>query len=81
VATFYYPFWTATADNEKVELRPSDDGAILINVPGHAARVRMNFERPGYEVYSRYLSVATWFLVLLALGAWAAAGIRRRTFV
>jgi 4-amino-4-deoxy-L-arabinose transferase-like glycosyltransferase len=81
VATFYYPFWTATVENEKVELRPSDDGAILINVPAQATRIRMNFERPGYEVLSRYVSLATWSLMLLAFVAWAAAGIRRRTIV
>jgi hypothetical protein len=80
VATFYYPFWTATAENENLELRPSDDGAILINVPAHATRVRMNFEPPDYEVRSRYVSLATWSLMLLAFGGWAAAGVRRRTF-
>lgn len=81
VATLYFPFWTATAGNEKVELRPSHDGAILINVPEHTTRVRMTFERPRYEVVSRYVSLVTWSLILLAFGAWAAARIRRRTIL
>ena len=81
VATLYFPFWTATANGRELELSWADDGAILINVPEHTTRVRMTFERPTYEVLSRYVSLVTWSLLLLAFGAWAAARIRRRTFV
>ena len=65
VATFYYPFWMASAVGDSVETRPADDGSILVDIPPGQTTVRLTFVRPSYETYSRCLSIAAWLLVLL----------------
>jgi hypothetical protein len=65
VATFYYPFWKATGAGTTLEVHPADDGSIMVDVPPGQANVILTFVRPDYEIYSRYVSIAAWLLVLI----------------
>lgn len=47
IKLLYYPRWSAIADgNEILETTPSADGALLVTLPPHAARVSIEFVEP-----------------------------------
>lgn len=76
VAIFYYPFWNANAAGNNLGIRPAEDGSILVDVPSGPASVTLTFVRPLYEIYSRYISIAAWLLVLIAAAASIIVGRR-----
>jgi hypothetical protein len=65
VATFYYPFWKASAGDASLDVQPANDGSILIDVPTGPAAVTLTFVKPDYETYSRYISLVAWLAVLI----------------
>ncbi len=67
VQTFYYPHWTATADNKPLSTRPDTDGALLIAVPDSAANISLDFLEPPRTRVSGLASAAG----LLFIGALA----------
>ena len=78
IATFYYPFWKATADGTPVEVHPADDGSILVDIPPGRTSATLAFVRPNYETYSRYVSIAAWLLVLIVAASSLIVGRRNQ---
>jgi hypothetical protein len=46
VRTFYYPYWTATAQGQRLATSPAEDGALLISVPAQAVSIELRFTEP-----------------------------------
>ena len=65
VHTFYYPHWTATASGTSLQVRPSDDGTILISLPPEATTVQLKFHEPLRSKVSAATSVAGWGLIFV----------------
>ncbi|MBX3290477.1 MAG: hypothetical protein KF855_14270 [Acidobacteria bacterium] len=67
IATFYYPYWRGEVNGSAVEVSAADDGTILIPVPSEQAEVRLFFDEPMFLITSKYISLATWLLLIIAL--------------
>lgn len=46
ISQFYYPFWFAKIDGVGAEIKPADDGAILVKIPRHKAAATLEFVEP-----------------------------------
>lgn len=70
VRTYYYPLWTATAQGVPVNVRPTDDGAILISIPSGETEVDLLFKEPRRVAMARIVSTFGWILIagLFAFG-------------
>ncbi|HLM60850.1 MAG TPA: hypothetical protein VK308_08605, partial [Pyrinomonadaceae bacterium] len=60
VAVFYYPYWQASVNNIPVEVRPTDDGAMLIPIPAERSTVKIWFQEPFYIILAKYISILSW---------------------
>jgi len=74
--TFYYPNWKAKADGSSLNLGPSAEGVMLINIPDRAMTVEMSFVEPLKVRIACWVSGLTW---LGLLGVTAVQVSRRRT--
>ena len=72
IGTFYYPHWRASVNETVVDVKPANDGTILVPVGGDAASVRLWFEEPTYLWVAVYVSTVVWVFfaayLLLILG-------------
>jgi uncharacterized membrane protein len=57
VRTYYYPHWTAASDQQRLAVRPSDDGVLLVAVPGEAGTITVEFVEPLRTRISTVLSL------------------------
>ncbi|MEO7971668.1 MAG: 6-pyruvoyl-tetrahydropterin synthase-related protein [bacterium] len=73
--TFYYPYWQATADGNRLATRPADDGALLVTLPQTATTVKVDFVEPT----STYVAGASSVLGLLGIALSFAVDSRKRT--
>lgn len=68
VHTFYYPHWTATADGKNLQVKPNEDGTILISLPPKATTVDLKFREPTRSRVAASTSAIGWtVIVVLAL--------------
>ncbi|MFN2576310.1 MAG: 6-pyruvoyl-tetrahydropterin synthase-related protein [Pyrinomonadaceae bacterium] len=67
VATFYYPHWVAMADGEPVRTHAAPDGALLIDLPSHAATVNLEFREPARTKIADICSIISWTLIAAVL--------------
>lgn len=67
VATFYHPNWKATVNDAPVEIKPDENGAILIPISLQPAKVELIFQEKISVQIGRWISAFTW-LIILALG-------------
>ncbi|HMS43215.1 MAG TPA: 6-pyruvoyl-tetrahydropterin synthase-related protein, partial [Pyrinomonadaceae bacterium] len=70
VATFYYPHWQATVNDQPVEIGKDENGAMIIPVGYGKSTVRLHFQEPFSVRTASILSILTWLgllsLILLA---------------
>lgn len=67
VATFYYPNWKVTVNNQPVEVSPTETGLITFSAPSEESQVKLYFEEPLILKLSIYLSGLTWMFFLAFL--------------
>lgn len=67
IATFYYPYWKGEVNGSAVEVSAAEDGTILIPIPSEQAEIRLFFEEPISLKVAKYISLATWLLLIFAL--------------
>ena len=67
VAVFYYPFWNAEVNGEKIEIEKDESGAILVPVPAGESRVSLTFREPLKNRIAEYVSVFSWILLLFGI--------------
>ena len=58
VRTYYYPHWRASAGQEKLAVRPTDDGVLLVSVPSEATTITVEFVEPQRTRISAIISMA-----------------------
>ncbi len=81
VATFYYPFWRATANGENVAVASDEDGTITLTVPGGRSTVRLFFEQPFYETIAGFSSLIAWLFLVSVLAVGHAARLKQRELI
>lgn len=67
IATLYYPHWRASVNNVAVEVKPSEEGAILIPIPSEPSKIKLWFQEPLYIEVGKYASGLAWITILLCL--------------
>ncbi len=63
VQTFYYPFWTASAGNRSLGVRPAEDGAMLVTLPADRTVVTLDFREPLRVQRMRVVSFIAWLII------------------
>ena len=58
VRTYYYPHWRASAGQQELAVRPTDDGVLLVSVPSEATTITVEFIEPQRTRISAIVSVA-----------------------
>jgi uncharacterized membrane protein len=63
--TYYYPYWVAVANTQRLVTMPADDGALMVRVPDEKATISVTFTEP----LSSYIagSVSTLALLVIVL--------------
>lgn len=64
VATFYHPNWQATVNEIQTEIRPADDGGIIISVPSQTAIIKLSFQDSPIVIQAQFFSKIVWLLLL-----------------
>ena len=64
VKAFYYPHWQASANGEKIEVKKSENGVILLDIPAEETIVKLEFIEPWYVKTAKYISAFFWLLML-----------------
>jgi 6-pyruvoyl-tetrahydropterin synthase related domain len=67
VQTYFYPRWTAEANNQSLPVSANPDGLIEISVPADATEVQLTFQSPKRVRWSEIVSGASWLLFVGAL--------------
>lgn len=65
IATFYYPYWKATVNGNKVEIERAEDGTILIPLASDNSKVQLIFTEPYLIKTASFVSAISWILLLL----------------
>lgn len=55
--TFYYPYWTATAEGRRLPTRHAKDGALLVTVPSQTTTVTIQFAEPASTFIAGAVSI------------------------
>ncbi|HUS10175.1 MAG TPA: 6-pyruvoyl-tetrahydropterin synthase-related protein [Pyrinomonadaceae bacterium] len=81
VLTYYYPLWTATSQGQALNIRPAEDGAILITIPPAEATVEVVFREPRRVEIVRAVSGFGWLMIatLFAFGPYKEWRFRLRS--
>jgi uncharacterized membrane protein len=61
---YYYPYWLASANGQRLVTTPADDGALMISVPSEKATVVVEFTEPLTTCMASAISI----LALLIMG-------------
>ena len=69
VAVFYHPNWRASVDGAPVEVKPDENGALLVPVGAQRAAVRLEFVEPFAVRAGQYVSAFSWLVLALLLGS------------
>jgi hypothetical protein len=63
LATFYYPYWVATANNKPLPTTPAADGSLVISLPEEKTTVNVSFREPLRTKAAGIISIISWTLV------------------
>jgi hypothetical protein len=63
VATFYYPYWTASVNGQDVEVRADHYGAILVPIGPEPSDIHFRFQEPVRYAALSYVSLAIWLIL------------------
>lgn len=67
VATFYYPHWQATVNDQPVTVGKDENGVILIPVPKENSLVKLTFREPFVLIAAAYFSIFVWCVIFLVI--------------
>lgn len=67
IATLYHPNWKAEVNKIPVEIKPDENGAILIPISSENTSVNLVFQEPLQIRLGREISGAVWILLVLSL--------------
>ena len=67
VATFYYPYWSATVNGQPVEIDKAYDGTIILPIGEGRSDVDLRFEEPLLNRVAAGMSTAVSILMIAAL--------------
>jgi hypothetical protein len=65
--TYYYPYWLAFANNQKLTTVRADDGALMVRVPAEKTTVEVRFTEPMSSYIAGSVSVVTLLMIVLLL--------------
>lgn len=65
VATFYYPYWKARINGIPIDVHPDETGAMKISIQDEVSTVQLKFEEPDANRVARWVSLVSWFVMLL----------------
>jgi hypothetical protein len=65
IACLYYPHWQASVNGRPADIRPTEDGAMFVELPDEKSEIKLLFVEPKASLISRKISVAAWLLILL----------------
>ena len=69
VHIFYYPLWSASAAGQPLNIRPDQDGTLLVALPENSVSVDLSFHEPSRSRISGVVSIV--FVALIGLlAAW-----------
>lgn len=64
VATFYYPHWQATVNNQPITIEKDENGVMLIPVGKEKSIVKLYFQEPFFIQTASILSILTWLSII-----------------
>jgi uncharacterized membrane protein len=67
VKTYYYPHWVAKSSGQNLQVNPSEDGVLLISVPGAITTVSLEFIEPLRVTVADLLSILGWLSIATLL--------------
>ena len=66
IATFYYPRWRATVNDQSVNIEQDENGVMLIPLPAEKSTVKIFFQEPvGIRIASIF-SIIAWLFIITA---------------
>ena len=65
VPLIYYPHWKATINELPAEVLKGSDGTVNLELPEEVSKVRLFFEEPPKSLWSRNISLAAWFIMIM----------------
>jgi hypothetical protein len=74
IATFYHPNWKAAVNGAPAEIKPDQNGAILVTVPAEDARIALTFTETPQVKAAQVISLLAWLILAIAY----ALSIRRK---
>jgi hypothetical protein len=77
VRTFYYPYWMAAVQGQRLATSAAGDGALLISVPSQALSIELRFTEPPRVHAAAVITALGWLAIV---GILVTAPIRRRLF-
>ncbi|HQU85526.1 MAG TPA: 6-pyruvoyl-tetrahydropterin synthase-related protein, partial [Pyrinomonadaceae bacterium] len=66
IGLFYYPHWQAEINGLKAEIKPAEDGAMLVKIPAQESIVKLEFVEPKIVKISIYVSILSWIFLIAA---------------
>ena len=66
VATFYYPHWKATVNDNPVNVEMDENGAMLVSIPAEESTVKMYFREPSAIRIAAIFSALAWLFIAAA---------------
>lgn len=75
VHTFYYPLWSASTAGQPLNIRPDQDGTLMIALPPESVSVDLSFREPRRS----RISVITSILAAVLIALLAAVPVKRHT--
>lgn len=67
IATFYHPNWKAEVNGVPIEIKPDENGAILIPISSEQTNVKIFFQEPNQVQLGQKISAAIWIFLILSL--------------
>lgn len=64
IAVFYYSYWQVFINGEKIQTRPSADGALMFDVPTEESTIVIKFVEPSGTEVSRFVSLSALLLII-----------------
>lgn len=64
IATFYYPRWRATVNDNAVNIEMDENGAMLIPLPAEKSTVRIFFQEPATVRIAAVFSFVAWLFII-----------------
>jgi uncharacterized membrane protein len=67
IAKFYYPYWQATINGEKIEIQKDEMGVMLIPISSESASVKIYFQEPLLLKIASIFSIMIWLSIAVSM--------------